>query len=124
MKLRFYARAEHVVHYPAPRQAGQIHNYVGRQFVPHEDDRVARETRVAGQNRATKEPFELESGSQEAEILSLYALQGGLWCADAETAAAVGVAFVPVTYDEKAFEFYPTPDAAPAKPSKPTAQPE
>jgi len=115
MKLKFFAKAEHVVHFPAPRRAGQLHNYVGRQFVAHEEDKAARESRVAGQNRATKDGLEIEAGTPEAEILCQYARQGGLWCADKATAEAVGVEFTPVKYDEAAFEFIP--DAA--KPSKP-----
>lgn len=112
MKLKFYAKPEHVVHYPGARFAGQIHNYVGRQFVVSDDPKAARRE---GQNRATKEGFEIESESDEGRILTAYAKDGGLWPANAETAAAVGVKFTEVSYDESAFEWTAVAAARPAK---------
>lgn len=123
MQLKFYAKPEHVVHYPGPRFAGQIHNYVGRQFVAHTDDKLAQESRVAGQNRATEDGFDVDSESPEGAVIADYARKGGLWCANSETASAVGVEFVRLKFDSKAFEWFP--DAATiAKPSKSPAQPE
>ncbi len=116
MKLKFFAKPDHVVHYPGPRFAGQIHNYVGRVFVVNTDEKSAQETRVAGQNRATKEGIEIDSESNEGRALMGYAAQGGLWCANAETAAAVGVPFVKVKFDEESFEWIA--GVAPEKSSK------
>jgi hypothetical protein len=123
MKLKFFAKAEHVVHVPGPKRSGQLHNYVGRSFVLETDEKVAKETRVAGQHRATKEAFAIDLRAPEADDLIRSAVQGGLWPADAETAAAIGVPFTKLKYDESAYEWLPEL-AAVMKPSKSPAQPE
>lgn len=112
MKLKFFARAEHVVHFPGPKQAGQVHNYVGRQFVLNEDELNAKKTRIHGQNRALREGFEIDSTADEAETLCHYVRQGGLWPADAETAQYCGVPFAAVEFDASIFEFVPAKSAA------------
>jgi hypothetical protein len=108
MKLKFYARDGHVVHFPGPKMAGQIHNYVGRQFVLEPDDKLAQSTRVMGKNIALKDGFEIDSETAEGRDMMHEARCGGLWPANAETATACGCAFVAVKYDDQALEFVPS----------------
>ena len=123
MKHRYFAKPDHVVHYPGPRQSGQIHNYVGRTFTLPENPKALVNGRpVAGAHRANKDAFEIDSGTNEAADLMRSAQHGGLWPADADTAAAIGVPFTKLKYDEQAFEW--CADEAPAaKPAVASTKP-
>jgi len=119
MLLKFYAKPENVVHRPGPKMIGQVHQYVGRKFI-RLDDEEGKKTGKAGQHVALKEPAVFDSAGPEAEQLLRYTSKGGLWPADEATAAAAGIAFTKLKYDDVQAEWVPdtTPAAAPsAKPS-------
>lgn len=124
MRIKFYAKPDHCVHAPGPKQAGQLHNYLGRVFVLETDDKVAQFTRVAGQNRATEDGFSVESNSPEGQYVIAEARLGGLYCADQETAQLVGVEFVKLKFDAKAFEWFPDSATVASSSSRSTAQSE
>lgn len=122
MKHRYFAKPDHVVHYPGPRQSGQIHNYIGRTFtLPDNPKLLVRGRPVAGAHRANKEPFEIDSDTPEAADLMRSAQHGGLWPADDATAQAIGVPFTKLRYDDDAFEW--CADSAPARAVSAAAKP-
>lgn len=97
MKLSFYAKPGHCVHWPdRMRVSGRLYQYVGRRFNA--------ETRV---HEAIAEPVVVDTEHPDAEhrrvadrLRRVCARDGALWPADETTAAACGVAFVPVERHE------------------------
>lgn len=112
MQLKFYAKPEHLVHRPGPKSAGQVHQYLGRRFV-RVDDEEGKKAGIAGKHVATAEGFEIDSEAPEAVQVLRYCAKGGLWPANDETAAAAGVAFTNIAFDEKQSEWLPAPEAEP-----------
>lgn len=87
MKLRFYARGRAKVTDPArPVVTGQVPQYVGREWVADKRAHVP-----------TKTAYECEHASPVGARCSKMARLGDLWPADTGTAAAVGIAYTPVT---------------------------
>jgi hypothetical protein len=107
--LKFYAKSEHLVHRPGTKMVGQVSHYVGRRFV-RLDDAEGKKAGTAGKHAALREPAMFADDSPEAPHLIRYAQKGGLWPADAETAAAVGVPFTKVQFDEQQAEWVPAVD--------------
>lgn len=116
MQLKFYAKPGHVVHRPGTKSTGQIAHYVGRRFVRSEG------TVTAGAHVAQREPAEFDSDGPEAAQLLRYAAKGGLWPADEATAAACGVAFQKLKFDDAQAEW--VLDTAGAAKSTPTPKAE
>lgn len=93
MKLSFYAKPGHCVHWPdRMRVSGRVYQYVGRQYNA--------ETRV---HEALAEPVVVDTEHADAEhcraaerLRRVCARDSALWPADEATAAACGVPFVPV----------------------------
>lgn len=93
MKLRFYARSGHLVPFPGSRrEQGQLRRYIGREF--------------DAEKRAyctTKDGTEFNTDNldpQQVTQLKLAVIRdGGLWCADADTAALIGVEFVSLKFN-------------------------
>jgi hypothetical protein len=107
MQLKFYAKKDHVVHWPGPKFTGQRHDYVGRKFEKASDDKAAKAAGVLGVHAALKEAAEIDSAAPGADDLIRYCRKGGLWPADADTAAACGVEFTKVEYSDSEREWLP-----------------
>jgi len=90
MKLRFYARGDLLARVPGytPR-VGDVPRYVGRSYAVVDG---------LGSHPASESSYELDSTSPLAARLCKFARRGEVWCADKDTAAAIGVAFVPVKF--------------------------
>lgn len=95
---RFCAKGRLLVPHPLkPRRVGEVAGYINRKAVIGEDGRTA--------FPALPEPFEYDEKRPELRDLDRRLLKrvrrdGDLWPADAETAAACGVPFVPVQFSD------------------------
>jgi hypothetical protein len=96
-QLRFYAREDLLAYAPgSPKNYGQAPPYVGRTLV--------RGTSTAPSSYpATREPHFAPAESEHTERWAKLCRDGAIWPADPETAAALGVAFVPVVYTDGAW---------------------
>jgi hypothetical protein len=94
MKLKFLARDGHTVRWPGLPSTGQIHRAVGRSFVPGNPAK-----REPSRLSADESPTEIDSDSPQAPHLIRQCQKGGLWAADADTAAFCGVEFVELARD-------------------------
>lgn len=116
MRLKFRARAGGVVNWPGAKIQGHLPRYVGRHFVASE------KPGVAGAYAADKDAVELDPSSEDAPHLIRQCKKGGLWAADAETAAHCGVEYVNLTQDDDgewiAARSAPKPAPAKAEPKK------
>lgn len=106
--LKFHAREDRLVREPLERMfIGAQASYVGRRFDAKANGWVA-----------TEEPFSVNAASTAGQRLALLCVRdGSLWPADAETAAACGVPFVPLKLVDGAWVAAPktdTPRAAKA----------
>ena len=113
--LKFLAKPGHVVHRPGLKVTGQVAQYVGRRFI-RLDDEEGKKTGKAGTHAALKEPAVFADESPEAADLIRYAQKGGLWPADEATAAAIGVPFTKLQFDEAQAEWVPAPAIEAPKP--------
>jgi hypothetical protein len=95
MKLKFYGRNEHTVHFTG-RSRGQPDRIIGKTFVPANGKEPPRYA-------LNKDPEEIDSANTELAEKCKRAVANpngaGLWPADKETAAFCGVEFVPVEFD-------------------------
>lgn len=92
MKLSFYAKPGHVVHWPGMKTTGQVYAYVGRDFVPGDKDKG-----TAAQHPASKDPVCVESESFEGQrFAKLCRRDDAMWPADKETATHCNRDLVPV----------------------------
>ncbi len=90
MLLKFLAKSGHCVHWPGPKAPGQVHMYVGRDFVPGD-----KEKGTAVSHPASKEPATVESDSFEGTRLAkLCSRDDSLWPADESTAAFCSKVYV------------------------------
>jgi|1185.fasta_scaffold23332_2 hypothetical protein len=111
MGLKFYPRPGHLVTFASGHAIGQLSRFVGRTLAT--SDRKG----VAGAYAADAEPVEVPTDGPDAAHLIRQTQKGGLWAADAATAAACGVEFVALEKDADG-EWMPAPKSAPA-PEKP-----
>lgn len=103
MQLKFYAREDALVREAGvhPR-VGEATRYYGRTF-----DSVARAY------PATKEPFAVDSESEDGQKCSKQCRKGALWAADKATAEAIGVELVEVVFDNGAHVAKPKSEKKP-----------
>lgn len=93
MIFKFYARTREdgvplIVKHPEEVPfVGQLPSYVGRESLP------------GGKFPESKKPFACESGTRTGERLRIVCGRGELWPADAATAEACGVPFVPLKFN-------------------------
>lgn len=104
MKLSFYARPGCVVYPPGQRRPGVVNHYVGRKF-----DTESRAHKALGD--AAEFDSETPAGQ---EMIRRVRREHSLWAADAATASACGVPFVPVELADGEWQ----PKASPSKPAK------
>ena len=103
MQLRFYARGTGLVSLPGERRiVGQLPRYVGRK--PIVTDGVCAWP-------ASEDAHTVSVGSDAGARLMKRCRDGELWPADADTAAACGVPFVPLAFADGAWSPAPTPPA-------------
>lgn len=96
MTLRFYAREDLLSRTHHPAIGGQAARYIGRQF-------VAPNGSNGGAYPATNAPAEYQDGAPGSAMAIRECRDGSLWAADAETAKACSVAFVPVRFADGAW---------------------
>lgn len=118
MKLAFYARQGHVVHYPGVKVAGSMPMYVGRKNAKiKEGDKV-----VGFSHPAVETPVEVDAnskiGARFLKICRRAPQDLPLWPADEQTARACGVPFVKVELVDG--EYQPI-RSAPSKPAQATS---
>jgi len=95
---RFCAKGRLLVPHPLkPRRKGEVAHYVNRKAVQADDGRTA--------FPAVSEPLEYDEGRPELRdmdrrLTKRVRRDGDLWPYDRETAAACGVPFVPVTFND------------------------
>ncbi len=96
MKLKFHSRRDNKVAWPGANTYGQPPRYIGRSFSPGDGKTIA------ASHPATKEPDVVDTdtaATRDVEHIVRQCRKGGIWAADAATAAACGVEFVSVTQD-------------------------
>lgn len=97
MKLKFHSRAGHKVAWPGTNFTGQPPRYIGRTFTAG-DGKTS-----AASHPASKEPDVVDTETTESRDvahITRQCLKGGIWPADAATAAACGVPFPKLTQDD------------------------
>ena len=97
MKLKFYSRRDHKVAWPGANSTGQPPRYIGRSWS------VGDGKTTAALHHASKEPDVVDTDTTSPSDVAHIVRQcskGGLWPADAATAAACGVALPKLTQDE------------------------
>jgi hypothetical protein len=106
MKLKFHSRDGHTVYWPNTKAPGQFARCVGRTF-------------DAGKRAyiADKEPSEVDSDHHDAPHLIRQCQKGGLFAADAATAAFCGVELVTISQDTDG-EWIRATAKAPSSPNK------
>jgi hypothetical protein len=103
MKLRFYAKAGHSVHWPGLKATGQAYAYVGRQLASS-----------GASQPASKDAVEVDASSEEGRrFAKLCKRDGSLWPADKATANHCGVEFVELDYADT--EWQPKATKSPRK---------
>jgi hypothetical protein len=97
MQLRFHSREDLLAYVPGSvARFGQSPHYVGRVHV-----RGDKET--ASSFPATREPFCVPDDTPQKARWAKLCREGAIWPADPDTAAALGVAFVPVVFKDGAW---------------------
>lgn len=102
-RLQFVPKAQALPRFPN-KGAGSM-PYVGRVFVPSD------KPGIRGEYVATKEPASVVAGTPEAaRLIEICKRDGDVLPADEETAKAIGVRYVPLSYDSSDREWKPAPD--------------
>jgi hypothetical protein len=113
MKLAFLAKPDHMVNRPGGRSVGAPPRYVGRRHVAVDDKAGG----VAGSYPAMAQPevFDVSPADPVFADLIRACAKGGIWPADAETAAACGVPFVALEQEKSSGEWVLKAASAPSK---------